>query len=312
MLALLLISAVAAGCGGSEPKSHGDEKTNTQRAAPILGPGGLVDIGGGRSLYLDCAGSGSPTVVLEAGLGEDRLSWVSVQPRLARTTRTCAYDRAGLGSSVAIPGVHDAGDEINDLQRLLDNAHIEPPYVLVGHSYGGLLVRLFAHAHPTETAGVVLVESMGQDQDRRLLPVWQAAPARVRRELPKPGAKPVEDGVDLRASQALAAKISTLGDTPLAVITRGKPDDSGPPLPPSLRGPVDRLWDIMQHELAALSSDHVHVTALRSGHFVQQVDVGQPNLVIRAVRAVAHAARTSTPLPTCPRVFNGPGVHCRS
>jgi hypothetical protein len=82
VLALLLISAVAAGCGGSEQKSSDDQKSKTQRAAPVLGPGGLVDVGGGRRLYLDCAGSGSPTVVLEAGFGGGRLSWVSVQPEL--------------------------------------------------------------------------------------------------------------------------------------------------------------------------------------------------------------------------------------
>ena len=232
---------------------------------------------------------------------------------LARTTRTCAYDRAGLGSSLPMPGVHDAADEINDLQRLLDGARIGGPLVLVGHSYGGLLVRLFANAHPSETAGVVLVESMGQDQDRRFLPIWQAAPARVRRVLPKPGASPVEDGVDLRASQALATKISTLGDTPLAVITRGRSEDDGlPPLPANVRAPIDRLWLTMQDELAALSTDHLHVVALRSGHFVQDVDFGQPDVVIAAVRAVVEAARTRTPLPPCSHVVTGPGVRCRS
>jgi len=313
VLAVLLVSVVAAGCGGDQPKSQGGKGAKTHTAAPVTtGPGMLVDIGGGRSLSLNCSGSGSPTIVLEAGFGGGMLDWVDVQPPLGRTTRTCSYDRAGLGSSLPIPGVHDASDEINDLRRLLHHAHIGPPYVLVGHSYGGLLVRLFADAHPNETAGVVLVESMGQNQDRRFLPIWQAQPARVRRALPKPGANPVEKGVDLRAGQALAAKVSTLGDTPLAVITRGKPDDGGPPLPPSVRRIMDRLWVTMQDELAALSSDHVHVVALRSNHFVQRLGFGQPNVVVRAVRTVAHAARTGTRLPPCPRVFSGSGVRCRS
>jgi pimeloyl-ACP methyl ester carboxylesterase len=236
-------------------------------------------------------------VVLEAGFGANSDVWSDVQPQLSGTTRTCAYDRAGLGYSRPIPGVHDAGDEIEDLHRLLDHAHITGPYVLVGHSYGGLLVRLFAHAHPTQTAGVVLVESMGRDQDRRLLSIWRAQPARVRRRLPKPGSIRVEHGVNWPASEALAARVTTLGDTPLAVITRGRPDDSAGPLPASVRQPAERLWTTMQDELAALSSDHVHVITLRSGHLVQRALSGQPSVVIRAVRAVVRAAGTNTRLP---------------
>jgi pimeloyl-ACP methyl ester carboxylesterase len=312
LLVVVLCAAFAFGCGGDQRQANGGDGAKTRRGAPVtVGPGRLVGIGEGRRLYMDCVGSGRPTVVLEAGFGGDSLIWQHVQSQLGRTAQTCAYDRAGLGSSVAIPGVHDAGDEIDDLQRLLDHAQIAPPYVLVGHSYGGLLVRVFADAHPSETAGMVLVDSMGRNQDRRLLRIWQAQPPRLRRVLTKPGAKPVEDGVDVRASQALAAKVSTLGDTPLAVITRGRPDETVQ-VPPTVRKPFDRLWARMQDELAALSSDHVHVVALRSGHFVQHPDIGQPNVVIRAVRAVVHAARTGTHLPPCPRVFSGSGTRCRS
>jgi pimeloyl-ACP methyl ester carboxylesterase len=312
-LTLVLASALAVGCGGHAHRGQRDRPASAQRPAPVIvGEGRLVQIGGGRSLYLKCVGSRGPTIVLEAGFGGSSEIWRVVQAPLGRTTRTCAYDRAGLGNSLPIPGTHDAGDEISDLQRLLDHARITPPYVLVGHSYGGLLVRLFAAAHPDETAGVVLVESMGRNQDRRLLSIWRAQPARVRRVLPKPGAKRVENGVDIIAGEALDAKVGTLGDMPLAVITRGRPDDSEPPLPASVRGPADRLWMTMQNELAALSSDHLHVTALRSGHFVQRTVNGQPDVVIAAVRAVVHAARTGTPLSPCRRVFHGPGVRCHT
>jgi alpha/beta hydrolase fold len=143
-----------------------------RRADPVLvGGGRLVDIGG-RRLYLKCVGSGAPTVVLEAGFGGSSEDWRDVQRQLGRATRTCAYDRAGLGSSLPMPGVHDAGDEVRDLRRLLDAAHLERPYVLVGHSYGGLLVRLFAHSHPADVAGVVLLDAMGRDQTRRQLANW--------------------------------------------------------------------------------------------------------------------------------------------
>jgi pimeloyl-ACP methyl ester carboxylesterase len=89
----------------------------------------MVDVGG-RRLYVECVGSGTPTVLLEAGFGGSSRDWTPVLQEIGRTSRTCAYDRAGLGDSDAMPGVHDAGDEIRDLERLLDRGQIEPPYVL--------------------------------------------------------------------------------------------------------------------------------------------------------------------------------------
>ena len=228
-------------------------------------------------------------------------------------TRTCAYDRAGLGNSMPIPGLHDAADEIDDLSRLLDAASIPSPYVLVGHGYGGLLARLFAHANPFDTAGVVLVDAMGRNQDRRLRSIWQAQPAWARRQVPDPTAYPVQDGVDVLAGEALDAKLGTLGDTPLVVITRGRLlDTAAETLPSTMRAPVAHLWETMQNELAALSSDRIHVIALRSGHFVQRSPDGQPDVVIDAVLAIIHAVRTRAHLPACPSVFHGAGVQCRS
>jgi pimeloyl-ACP methyl ester carboxylesterase len=302
---VLLASVLVAGCGGQQ----------AAKAPPkpkiVVNGGSLVDIGGGRSLYLNCVGSGSPTVLLEAGFGGTTNNWSAVQPQLARTTRVCSYDRAGLGNSLPIPGVHDAADEIADLQRLLGHARIAPPYVLVGHSYGGLLARLFAHAHPGDTAGVVLVDAMGRDQDRTFAAAWRRAPARIKLLAPKPDFPAIENGVNLRASEALDARVRTLGDTPLAVITRGQAEDQGASLPAPVRRATERLWTTMQDELAAMSTDHVHVVALRSGHFVQGYADGQPAVVVRAVRAVTEAARTGGRLPECPRVFTGPGVRCR-
>jgi pimeloyl-ACP methyl ester carboxylesterase len=302
----VFVGAALIGCG------EGAENANRPPPAKVIaGEGRLVDIGGGRSLYLKCVGSGTPTVVLEAGFGGSTNAWNAVQPQLGRTMRTCAYDRAGLGNSLPMPGVHDAGDEVADLGRLLERAKIPPPYLLVGHSYGGLLARLFADAHPDETAGVVLVDAMGRDQDRRLLQAWRAAPAQVRRRMAKPTAEPVLDGVDLGAGESLDLTVRTLSGAPLVVITRGLPEQEEGHLPARMRRVVRRLWLRMQDELAALSEDHVHVVATDSGHFVQGFAEGQPGVVIRGVRAVAQAARRHTDLPECPHVFDGAGVRCR-
>jgi pimeloyl-ACP methyl ester carboxylesterase len=305
MFAALLACTLAVACSGHQ-RQH-TATTKPPGPAPVIGsPGKLVSVGGGRSLYLQCTGSAGPTVVLEAGFGGNTLNWRDVQPQLGRTTRTCAYDRAGLGNSPPVPGVHDAQDEINDLQRLLGAAHIVPPYVLVGHSYGGILARLFASQHPDEAAGVVLVDARGRDATRRQLALL------AKSQIPPVLAMPVRDGVDVAASEALASRVRSLGATPLAVVTAGKHDEEwGQLLPPDRARAFDRLWTTMQDELAQLSSNHLHVIALRSDHFIQRID-GQPDVVIRAVEAVVHAAREHTNLPPCRQLFSGPDVRCRS
>ena len=306
---VLLALALAVGCGGQESKGQRGPTAKTPRAAPVTeGPGRLVEIGGGRSLYLECVGSGSPAVVLEAGFGADAFAWGAVQPEVGRSTRTCAYDRAGVGNSVAPPGVRDARDEIADLQRLLGRAGIDPPYVLVGHSYGGVLARVFARLHPTETAGLVLIDTMGRDGRRRQLAIWpQSQAPEIRGEL----ATSVMGGVDLAAGEALASRVRTLGDMPLAVITAGR-QDNFPRTPARLGRALKQLWDRMQDELAGLSDNNVHVVALASNHDVPSSHSGQPSVVIRAIQAVVGAARDHTRLPPCRQLFSGSDTSCRS
>lgn len=128
----------------------------------------LVDIGGGHRLNLYCTGSGSPTVILEAGLGGTTLDWRLVQPLVARTTRVCSYDHAGLGFSDAGPLPRTTATIVDDLHALLRAAAVSPPYVLVGHSAGSLTVRLFADRYRSEVAGMVLVDPSHEDQNVRL------------------------------------------------------------------------------------------------------------------------------------------------
>ena len=136
------------------------EATDAKAYTP---PGQLVDVGGYR-LHINCIGPGSPTVVIEAGLGDWSTGWDFVQQGAAKATRVCTYDRAGWGWSEAGPLPRDAAQFAKELHALLQNANIPGPYVMVGHSLGGFAVRVFAHEYASEVAGVVLVDSMSPRQ----------------------------------------------------------------------------------------------------------------------------------------------------
>jgi pimeloyl-ACP methyl ester carboxylesterase len=130
-------------------------------------PGALVDVGGHR-LHIQCAGAGRPTVVLEAGALAMSALWGNVQPAVAACSRVCSYDRAGLGWSEAGPEPRDARRIAGELRKLLRNAGEPPPYVLVGHSFGGLLVRVYADRYPEEVVGLRLLDPSHPDQVARL------------------------------------------------------------------------------------------------------------------------------------------------
>jgi len=123
----------------------------------IAPPGRLVDVGG-FSLHIQCAGEGSPSIILDAALGGSSVSWSLVQPELAKISRVCSYDRAGFGWSDAGPIPRSAGRIADELRTLLDRAGIPPPFLPVGHSFGGLVALIFAHRFQSETAGLVLVD----------------------------------------------------------------------------------------------------------------------------------------------------------
>jgi pimeloyl-ACP methyl ester carboxylesterase len=127
-----------------------------ERAYPP--PGEMVDVGG-YSLHINCVGQGSPTVVLDAGSGGFSAQWVRVQREVSGTTRVCAYDRAGMGWSEMGPDPRDARQITGELHTLLSEAGIEGPYVLVGHSFGGMYMQTYAARYPDEVAGVALVDS---------------------------------------------------------------------------------------------------------------------------------------------------------
>lgn len=138
----------------------GGQRSDKKQAYPPIGK--LVDVGGHR-LHLNCTGKSGPTVVLIAGSGDFSFDWELVQPNLANFTRVCSYDRAGFAWSDPGPIPRTMRQEAYELHTLLKNARIKAPYVLVGHSLGGLIARVYQEQYPDETAGLVLVDSTHED-----------------------------------------------------------------------------------------------------------------------------------------------------
>jgi pimeloyl-ACP methyl ester carboxylesterase len=138
--------------------------TSAVDAAHYPAPGKLVDVGGYR-LHINCTGTGSPTVILDAGLAGTSLDWSKVQPAVTRFTRVCSYDRAGYGWSETPSGAPRTSQQIvTELHLLLTRAKINGPYVLVGHSFGGLNMRLYAYRYPAEVVGMVLLDATSEHQ----------------------------------------------------------------------------------------------------------------------------------------------------
>ena len=273
------------------------------KAYPL--PGQLVDVGGYR-LHINCTGNGSPTVVIVAGAGDWSTTWGVVQPEVAKTTRVCSYDRPGLGWSDAGPRPGDAAQSARELHTMLQNANVPGPYVMVGHSLGGLIVRVFAHDYASEVLGVVLVDSMNpkqvtpsQSNFLALVYSLQAAFARVGggqllMKLPGilPAMPPNEEAYwpqytrpgslqasarefqRLPASAAEAAAVKSFGDLPLIVLTAKLNDNPG--------------WPEWQTELLQLSSNSQHLFAENSGHNIQ---AEQPEVAVGAILKMVELVR---------------------
>jgi pimeloyl-ACP methyl ester carboxylesterase len=300
VVAAITVGVVASACGGDdepEPLS-------------VIGEEGLLYDVEGQLLYLECEGQGTPTVVLEAGLGGDHRDWKAVAPELGRGTRTCSYDRAALAFSQQAKKRATAREKVDDLHRLLDVADVDGPYVLVGHSLGGMLARLYASEHRDDVAGVVLVDSSSPEQGERelaALPPRRAGESQALSQLRSDLADtnfPNPEGVHWGKSAA-QVRGSSLEGLPLIVITAGLQE--GPSIPFEDR--LARVWASLQSDLAALSTNAIHVVATNSGHFVQAL-AGQPEIVLAAIREVVAAARDERDLAPCEQVFRGSEHRC--
>lgn len=298
-----------AGCSGVAPVSPAASEAELPLSAPVLeGPPKPPGVGlsaahagaldrrvavGDFALHIHCVGEGAPVVVFDAGLGNDGTIWRQVQPEVGGFSRACVYDRAGLGSSDR-PTTRPHGNRqmARELYNLLKNAGQPAPYVLVGHSMGGMNIRLFADEHSDEVAGMVLVDAVGEDQPDRF---WALLPAEHLAEF-RAGVGKIEPGFDYDTFVAgfadLRASRRSMGDKPLVVLTQGK-ESRDPGMSPEVAAQLVQAWREMQSELPELSSDTLHFVGRNSSHFIQ---MDEPRLVSAAVGAVVNAVRTGSRL----------------
>ena len=248
--------------------------------------GNLVDIGASQ-LCIRCTGYGTPTVVIDAGLGEGLNAWTSVQAQLATLTRVCAYDRAGIGRSSPGPKPRTSRQMVSELRSLLSHMKVDGPYVLVGHSLGGLNAQLYAAAYPAEVAGMVLVDPSFPDMLSRLKPVL----GRIWAPLWNSQFASDAEGMtqqDFAASCAQAAAAGNLPDVPLVVLSAGQPVQ----LPPIISAlfPSAATLRVMQEghaSLAKRSSKGRQIIAEHSTH----ASIARDDSVVGAIRQVIEQAR---------------------
>jgi pimeloyl-ACP methyl ester carboxylesterase len=287
-------------------------------------PGQLVDVGGYR-LHLHCVGQGSPTVVLDAGLGAFSLDWGAVQPEIARSTRVCAYDRAGLGWSEPGPLPRSPQQFATELYALLANAGVEGPYVLVAHSISGKTARLFASQHPDEVSGIVLIDARHESVDQHLtseegdaeaaqqqqfqnMIFWMARFGLVRliwapawpTMLPGTENLTPETRTAIGVLQARPQQIENALNEGRArsdsnsVLQTAAPLGDTPLIVLASARSIEhiRFWKDAQQIMAGLSSNS-RLIVVPSGHAVH---FEQPELVVEYIRQVVGATRTDQPL----------------
>jgi len=278
----------------------------------IVAPGQLVDVGGHR-LHLQCAGSGTPTVLLESGLGETGAYWGWISTAVARDTRVCVYDRAGRGWSDPVSVPQDGVAAAADLHTLLDRAHVSGPFVVVGHSSGAQYVRIFAGRYPEQVAGMVLLD--GQPAEAFDLPSYPAfyrafhrifavlptlarlgvgrvvvhadlalpVPARemqrVQHASPRLYRSLRDEFDELPTSLAQARSFQSLGDRPLIVVTAAQDAQVG--------------WLSLQARMTTLSTNSSQ-RVVSYTHNALVTDRTAAQASIHAIRDVVHAVRFNT------------------
>jgi pimeloyl-ACP methyl ester carboxylesterase len=238
-----------------------------------------VDVGGFK-LNLRCSGEGAPVVVLDSGAGDTSATWDWVVPDVKRFTRVCAYDRAGLGKSGAGPKPRSADRLSEELHNLLRRAGVLPPYVLAGHSLGGLNVRVYAARYPEEIAGLVLVDATQEDFPAMEAAILTPAEREKTRTAIANAPEAVRDELDaIPLSVAAFRRSGPQPEVPVVIISAVHASDSEK---------FREAWEQLQGRLAAAYPRATRIVATRSGHYVP---FDQPEMVVDAIREVVEKAR---------------------
>ncbi|MEO8065565.1 MAG: alpha/beta hydrolase [Candidatus Doudnabacteria bacterium] len=286
-----------------------ENKSEAADARTYPPPGRMVDVGGYR-LHINCTGTGSPTVIIESGWGDSSAVWGWVQPEVAKTTRVCSYDRAGMGWSETSPEPRTARKFAEELHTLLAKDNEHGPYVLVGHSLGGYTVRVYTHDYPAEVSGLVLIDAQdlpasganpkpAPQPGKNSLPSLMARIGLVRllagplgaiENLPSENKQAftafsvaprsvqtfLDEGMGMSEGGAQARAVTTLGALPLIVLSRGKDKDA--------------KHTAAQASLLELSTDSQQFFADQSGHRIQ---IEQPEAVVAAIVKMIQHVRHS-------------------
>ncbi len=240
--------------------------------------GELVDVGGHR-LRLERMGRGTPTVVFEAGLAQPRTTWGRVPNDVAEFAQVVIYDRANLGDSDEINQQRTSKQTVADLRAMLNAAGVATPYVLVGHSFGGLNARLFASQFPDEVAGIVLVDASHEDEYGRYAELM-TEPQRTDYLKHEGGGN--YEKIDLLASAEEIRVAVPIKPLPLVVVSvSGKRETA-------IKHDREKIHDELQLLLSRLSPYGTQILAEDSGHFVQ---LDRPELVTNAIRNVVEQVR---------------------
>jgi pimeloyl-ACP methyl ester carboxylesterase len=273
-------------------------------------PGRLVDVGGHR-LHLWCTGTGAPAVILETGLGGSSADWGFVQPDVARFTRVCSYDRAGMGYSDPGPSPRTARRIASELAELVDRSGVGGPVVLVAASSGGFNVRVFASDHTDRVAGLVLVDASHEDQAHevprlaRFVPLLSSLGALrllgvsfgLSPESLAPSAQRFARATSCRAAgyQAAADEIIRIRESASEVRTSRRKLTMPVVVVTGARG-ADARWRDLQRDQVTLSERGCQIIAEQSGHVVP---IDQPQVVVDAIRMIVDAARGRNDVPLC-------------
>ncbi len=298
LLTLTALLLAPVGCAGDpDPVSTGAAPASAL-ADDFRGP---IQIGGGRQLYLECHGKGSPTIILESGYHNSSDPWSqsdviapavgpAVLPALARAHRVCAYDRPGTlrhsdppaisDRSSPVPMPRTAHDVVDDLHALLEAAQLPGPYVLVGHSLGGLFARLYAQTYPHQVRAVVFVDAFAVEIPNLLGPDWPTYRQQLDQPLPQFVDSSSFEAIDIDKSVAQVDAAPAFPPIPTIVLARTEPFAIPPTIPAEKGAALERAWRDATSDLVALRPQTPHIFATGSDHFVQ---IHQPDLVAAAV-----------------------------